>query len=142
MKQKDFLPFYIGQKIELGQNRFSEDQVDRVFTLDGVTETEFLIKETEIWYEIIDCHGGVPNDRLLLKRMPEQFKQDLKNSDNIPNKVLSLTKEGYDVFDLIDKKIAVDEEKITEKLSTFKKLEQFKKVVEETEAHYLKLENE
>lgn len=63
---------YIGAKIELCKSRFSEDQQDRIFTLDGVCSDGFYVKEMEgVKYEFI------ANDSLLVKDPFNISKEDL-----------------------------------------------------------------
>lgn len=64
---------YIGAKIELCQSRFTEDQQDRTFTLDGVCSDGFYVKEIEgVKYEF----GA--NDSLVLFHL-----DDISDEDNI-----------------------------------------------------------
>lgn len=81
---------YIGAKIELCQSRFSEDQQDRIFTLDGVCSDGFYVKEIEgVKYDFS------ANDSLLLK--------DLSNiSDEAKRRIESVHIGFLQRFDIFD----------------------------------------
>ena len=137
MKAHEYLPFFIGQKIELGQTRFVEDEVDRVFTLGGVTTTKFYIDELECWYDIQEDSNNISHDKLLLEPLTEI---DLKNIS--AEEFLQLAKEGYDVFSLIKSKQAVDSNKINEKISKYLKFQFLEKETRKVKEEYLKLEDD
>lgn len=81
---------YIGAKIELCQSRFTEDQQDRTFTLDGVCSDGFYVKELEgIKHEF----GA--NDSLLLKHLSDISAEDKKRIESSHIGFL----QRFDVFD-------------------------------------------
>lgn len=79
MKPKDYFPLYIGRPIELHETRFSEEQKDRTFTLSGVTEDKFQVKETEIWYDLAEYRmQSGPIDQLLLRPLSTMSEDEMK----------------------------------------------------------------
>lgn len=141
--------FYIGQKIELNQSRFSENEEDRVFTLSGVSSGKFYIEELQCWYDIEVLYGGSPADYLLLKPY-ELLTETERSKSNIfgirdypgwltPRMVFSLCEIGVDIFDLIKKGYAKDILKTKDKLDLFKKLQESEKTTESLRIEYNKL---
>lgn len=61
----------IGAKVRLCQSRFSEEQIDTVFTIDSVSSFDFRVKETDIMYNFSK------NDTLILKDLKKITDEQL-----------------------------------------------------------------
>lgn len=120
---KDYAHLYIGCQIELNESRFSEEQDDRVFTLDGVWGNSFCVKELGgYWYGFGSYHNGESHDKLLLRPLSsitneERFERGKaiikfgKTEIEAEYHRWMLSK-GFDMFELIEAGIALDKTKI------------------------------
>lgn len=111
---KDFLGLYIGQRIELDQTRFSEDQVDRIFTLGGVKigedennffenrQDQFYVPEVSCWYDINVYHGGEPADKLLLRELRDMTWEECKVYYDLPKNAELIKMNIYSVKNAVE----------------------------------------